>query len=122
MDAGVEITFSAVDEMPSLAATVRRKAAKLCRMGAHLEGCRVSIARVGPSVPGSRYVVRLTVKGPTDVHERELTATHANPYLAVRDVFRTARQWAPVAGGRRHGHHTGHPGARPLRPSHRTAA
>ena len=56
---------------------------------------------------GYRYVVRLRISVPGDVivvsHENELDAAHEDPYVAVRDAFKSARrQLQDYARIRRH--------------------
>jgi ribosome-associated translation inhibitor RaiA/cold shock CspA family protein len=92
MDLPLEIAFHNLDTSEPLEARIRERVAKMHRMFAHINSCRVvvEVPHRSPENP-LEYHVRVETRVP----ERELVVSrdpgdrraHFDPYIAVRDAF-----------------------------------
>lgn len=109
MEFPLQITFRNVDASDAVEASVRERAARLDRFGAHIVGCRVVIevphrhhhqgklfhVRIDLKVPGAELVVS---------REPELHHAHEDVFVAIRDAFDAAVRQLEDYVRRRRGH------------------
>lgn len=102
------INFKNMDGSPALESRIRQQVEHLNHFYDQITGCNVTIeAPHHHHHQGYRYVVRLRISVPGNVivvsHDNERDVTHEDPYVAVRDAFKSARrQLQDYARIRRH--------------------
>lgn len=97
MQIPLQISFKHIEPSPALEATIRKKAERLEKYFPRITSLRTVVTQSTPRHrQGNFYHVRidLTVPGRELVvgNEFDMNHAHEDPYVAVRDAFRSARR------------------------------